>query len=229
MANKIVVEEYSKLFRKDGYCVDHKGNKFITVTAMTEHWNICSSTFYSRMSDGWSLRDALETQPAGYTAKGSNIVVFGECYDTYNDIDKAYGYSLGTAHTHKSDLEGWLLRARRFYVDDTLYRTITSLSLAYNISEDCLLKRLQRGWSLSDTVHTPVARAKGRPLEPCTDHLGNEYESVTAMTRHYNISESAYRRRRKIGYSLEKALTKPVQEHYSREVCIKDYRGVSIR
>lgn len=43
----------------------------------------------------------------------------------------------------------------------------------------------------------------------CTDHLSNEFLSLIDMCNCYEIHPSAYLYRRKLGWSLEKALTTP--------------------
>ena len=43
-----------------------------------------------------------------------------------------------------------------------------------------------------------------------TDHLGNQFKSVSAMTRHYGIPRPTYTSRIKLGWSVEEALTVPV-------------------
>lgn len=44
------------------------------------------------------------------------------------------------------------------------------------------------------------------------DHEGNGYTSQSAMCKAFDISLTAYRKRRQRGWSLEQALTTPKQE-----------------
>lgn len=51
-----------------------------------------------------------------------------------------------------------------------------------------------------------------RHCKKCKDHLGNEYESTSAMCEHYKIIRSTYMNRiKKFGWSVEKALTTPTR------------------
>lgn len=55
-----------------------------------------------------------------------------------------------------------------------------------------------------------------------TDHLGNNFESESAMTRYYNVPRPTFRSRIENGWSLEKALTfgkksHTVQDHLGNE------------
>lgn len=56
----------------------------------------------------------------------------------------------------------------------------------------------------------------------CTDHLGNQFESITEMCEHYGITKSAYHCRIALNWSLEKILTTPVKNTHT--IC-KDHLG----
>jgi len=45
-----------------------------------------------------------------------------------------------------------------------------------------------------------------------TDHLGNHFKSVSAMTKHWGISRTTYLSRISMGWSVEKALTFTIRE-----------------
>lgn len=47
----------------------------------------------------------------------------------------------------------------------------------------------------------------------CVDHLGNEFDSKTAMASYYGISNKRLDARLKAGYSLKDALTKPLMDY----------------
>ena len=46
--------------------------------------------------------------------------------------------------------------------------------------------------------------------KPCIDHLGNKFNSVIEMCKHWNISSKNYNHRIRMGWSVESALTTPV-------------------
>ncbi len=48
------------------------------------------------------------------------------------------------------------------------------------------------------------------------DHLGNEFETIKAMIDHYGITRSAYDKRIRAGWSLEKTLTMPLRKTRER-------------
>ena len=47
--------------------------------------------------------------------------------------------------------------------------------------------------------------------QPCIDHLGNSFNSIASMCKHYNISRSTYNIRTKLGWSLDAILTTPIR------------------
>jgi hypothetical protein len=61
---------------------------------------------------------------------------------------------------------------------------------------------------------------------PCEDHLGNHYDSLSAMLRHYELDYSAFLyRREKLGMSLEEALTAPKMNKKSTAIPCEDHLG----
>ena len=59
-----------------------------------------------------------------------------------------------------------------------------------------------------------------------TDHLGNYFKSVSAMTRHYGIPRLTYISRLKSGWSVEEALTVPVIKDGSNYKNCKSFGNV---
>ena len=88
------------------------------------------------------------------------------------------------------------------------YASITDMCKHYNISVQAYKNRLKKGWSLQKALETP--NAKLLPESQRTDHLGNVYETVKAMANHYGLALDTYNRRIKKGWSIEKALTEPI-------------------
>lgn len=68
-------------------------------------------------------------------------------------------------------------------------------------------RRRKKGRSLEQALKAASSRGPGRP---CTDHLGNEYPSESAMFKAYGINYTVFHYRYDIRHwSLEKALTTP--------------------
>ena len=47
---------------------------------------------------------------------------------------------------------------------------------------------------------------------PCTDHLGNKFESITSMCKHWGIGLRTFQYRMKQGLTLEQTLTTPIKD-----------------
>ena len=86
------------------------------------------------------------------------------------------------------------------------YLTSKSIAEAWGITPVLLKKRLNRGWTMEDTLTTPIPKAKS-----VKDHLNNEYASFKQMCDTYGLQTSVVRSRLYLGHSLESALTTPVR------------------
>lgn len=62
-------------------------------------------------------------------------------------------------------------------------------------------------------------------MKKCHDHLGNEFPSKSALCRHYNISIVLLTNRLDQGWSLEKALTTPINPVGNIGSICKDHLG----
>lgn len=58
-----------------------------------------------------------------------------------------------------------------------------------------------------------------------TDHLGNNFKSVSAMTKHWGISRTTYLSRINMGWSVEKALTFTIREESKHKGEVVDHLG----
>ena len=58
-----------------------------------------------------------------------------------------------------------------------------------------------------------------------TDHLGNNFKSVSAMTKHWGISRTTYLSRINMGWSVEKALTFTIREESKHKGSVVDHLG----
>ena len=82
------------------------------------------------------------------------------------------------------------------------------MAKAWGIPSAIYYERKHYGWSVERILTTP---AQGWKIK-CKDHLGNEYESITAMAEHYELPDTTVRARIARGLSLEDALTRPLRK-----------------
>lgn len=204
-----------KLIKQENGCYfDHLKNPFCSIRNMCKCWHVVPDTFYNRINNGFSLKYTLtHNNPITTPDVDKDIIwVFGAPYATYTDVDKAFGFCGRVSHKHSDDLEGWLTKEGRYYIDDKIFCSTAELAEAYGKTEACIYNRINLyGWSLDDAVHKPV-KETNRGM-PCKDHLGNDYISKSAMTAAYHISNNIFHSRIKNGWSLKDALTVPVKRH----------------
>lgn len=196
-------------------CVDHLGNKFNSKKAMCEHWGIDRALYHSRIRLGWSLEDAL-TKPLDY--KGGAPKAYDHLGNEFTDIgEMCKHYNIGRTTYNQRIKAGWTVK-------DALTRKVKNLRIEtkictdhlgnvfpsqnamcthYGITKDLLRSRLDLGWKLADILENPDV------INPCkkhTDHLGNEFESLTDMLAFWGVNETTYRTRIKSGMSLKECL-----------------------
>ena len=58
----------------------------------------------------------------------------------------------------------------------------------------------------------------------CYDHLGNRFNSIADMCKHWGINIGTYKKRVELGWSIEKILTTPVKASKPKEI-IRDHLG----
>lgn len=91
----------------------------------------------------------------------------------------------------------------------------------YNIHRKVFTARINNGWSLADSLMTPV-----RPMQKTVynisdtkriiDHFGCEHETIADMCNYHGISVNTFYNRRKRGLSVEDSLKKK---------CVTDHTG----
>lgn len=93
------------------------------------------------------------------------------------------------------------------------YVSVNDMCSRYGISEKVFWSRKRiLKWPLEKILTTPLQTNAGNAIKT-KDHLGNEFDSICAMCDHYHVGWSTYRERRKLGWTVEEALspeTKPV-------------------
>lgn len=107
------------------------------------------------------------------------------------------------------------------------YESIPAMCAAYGITDKIYQSRRRVcKWPLEKILTTPVTKLGGANGKKATDHLGNEFPSVSDMCRYHGVKLSRYKERVKLGWSVEKALTAPAREMNSMkaEAC-EDHLG----
>ncbi len=87
------------------------------------------------------------------------------------------------------------------------FDTLKAMCEYHNVPTEVYYQRLKKGLSLEELLKPYHKRKNSKTKgKKCVDHLGNEYDSISAMCRKYNINSTLFRMRRKLGDSVERAL-----------------------
>lgn len=149
----------------------------------------------------------------------SRTVVVDHLGNKYQSIEAmCRSYNISSVTLKARIKQGWDLESaltipvskqfgRRKAVDPygNEFNTIRDLCRHYDIDEQTVRQRLDRGMSLEDALKvTDKQKAKRQNV---MDHLGNEFSSLEMMLNIYNTDKSTYTDRMTEHWSLEKALT----------------------
>lgn len=221
-------------------CKDHLGNVYKSIKDMCDFYSISTNTYRNRINNlGWSLEKAL-TEPLTYACEDH----LGNKYTSERDMCKAYQIDYGAFWTRTRDM-GWSLEKALTTPtrDDSCldhlgnrYDSVSKMCAAYNIAKSCYKKRIINGWSIKDALTIPSGNRnpsnklwtlKGSPAsKSCKDHKGNDYPSFTAMCKAYDMPKSTVEARiNKHGWSLEDALTIPVNMSSEQYITCEDHLG----
>ena len=172
---------------------DFEGNEFKDVYAMCKHYGVSKVLLDRRMSNGYSLKDAL--------------TIKGKCNNRVED-------HLGNVYPNfKAMCEKWdRSPVRAKYCLDmggSLYEALEG-SYNYPLREEKINKKqINVTINKEKTIRTIIVK----------DHLGNSFDSFDLMCKYYGLKPHTVRNRiRKYNYTLEKALTKKVLRNEKDEI-----------
>lgn len=104
-------------------------------------------------------------------------------------------------------------RSRSVEVVDHLGNKFTSgaaLCRYWKIDNGTYRTRIKAGWSMKETLETPVKKLSEGPLRIVRDHLGNEFGSISEMCDYWRINYNTFNSRIDSNMSLKDALETPV-------------------
>lgn len=218
-----VIQGHRKPFSyNDNECADHKGIKYPNYAAMGRAYGINPSTLRSRLSKGWNIEDALTTAPDSsvqHTKKFACQDYEGNEYPSFSAMCKAYGKATRTVKDRLkkgADLKEALTAQYSAPIESctdhlgNTFVSFTDMCKAYSKSPSTVKDRLKRGIELEKALTMEYIVADTgyeRNQKTCADHLGNTFDDVNEMCRHYGISVNAYKARLRRGMDIETALT----------------------
>lgn len=197
-------------------CKDHLGNEFPSKDAMCKHWGIPKQVYFGRIKLGWKLEDIL-TKPLDYKGGAKPVSDHtGQIFETIGLMCEHWNMPRTTYNARIK--KGWSIekalttpvKPMKIKTKECIdhlgnkFESQNAMCRHYGITKSLLTTRLKLGWTLKQILTNPDVI---NPKKKCKDHLGNEFDSITEMIQHYGVSEQTYRRRLRLGESLEFALT----------------------
>lgn len=114
------------------------------------------------------------------------------------------------------------------------YPSVPDMCAAWGVPFSTYQGRLERGWTMEQALRIPTdgqgpkVNPRNKDGKKIKDHLGQEFVSIGAMCRHWNISEKVYWSRKRIcRWPLDRILTEPVHdaEDTANAVAATDHLG----
>ena len=108
-----------------------------------------------------------------------------------------------------------------------IYKTKTEMCRAWGITHISTLdRRLARGLSLEEAL-TYDSKNNHNIAKPCTDHLGNVFDSENSMCQTWGVSRTVYRKALAEGYSSGEALFNALAK--TRNLVCQDHLGTTFK
>ena len=204
--------------RNQGEITDHLGNKYPSYQAMCDAYHISDSTYQERIKRGLSQKDALTMTKAEALNKhvhdhlGQEFPSKAAMCDHWGISRQIYFGRIGMGWSLKDALETPIVEisANSKQVTDhegNVFDSISDLCTYWKVGRTTYNQRIKAGWSMKDAL---TKHQQSRPVvkSEWTDHLGQKFESLNEMCRHWGVSRATFSSRiHKTGWSIERALT----------------------
>lgn len=199
---------------------DHAGNKFKNKAEMAAHYGINENALDNRIySLGWSLERALTT-PVGRRDDGKVCRDHeGKIYPSIRAMCTAYGISAGVYRYRKQ--QGWDLERILTTKINRVCTVKNSDGKEYNSKTELHRTNGEVYIELSKKKRVRKNKATEKKV---VDHKGNEFSSISEMCSFWNMDEDVYRHRIWCNWSIENALTVPVNNKIRSKACV-DHKG----
>lgn len=199
---------------------DHLGNEYASIRDMLKAHGVTSAVYYARRKAGRPLSEQLT--PAEKFACEDHT---GKIFPSRRAMAEAWNVPPDILDSRLS--KGWPVekaltqpvadRTVRDHLGNE-YADRNAMARAYGLEPSTLAGRLRRGYSLEKALTAPVA-LNGTHGHMFHDHTGQEFRSLQAMCRKWDIKTITFQRRISHGASLEQALAKPPRQRPAKTPC----------
>lgn len=188
---------------------DHLGNEFESISDMCKYYNITPSAYKDRQRKKWSLEQTLTTPLSEKKTYKDHL---GNIFETQKELCEHYNITPSMYHTRLSNgytLEQTLLNTEHQSYKPTqdhlgnTYPSTTDMCDAYKISIHTFNKRLKYHYTLEEALTKPIIKHQRNKHD---DTIGNIFDSVKDMCKHYNVSIQYYYKMQQHNYSMIESL-----------------------
>lgn len=211
-------------------CKDHLGNDYYSAADMCRAYGMDYELYRTRKRLGWTFEEILNNRKRNSRVK-EHADYLGNVYKSETAMCKAHGVDRNVYRTRIklgwTNKEALLGRRDEGHLPDIspdklvydykgiAYRSSKDMCDSYGVNYTTYATRLKSGYTQEEALTGIIRSSNKRIIDTkkigCYDHLGNAFESETSMCEFYKISLGTYKNRIKLyGWSIEKALTKPV-------------------
>lgn len=218
------------MYKKKIKITDHLGHEFDSKRDMCKAYNINYSAYNSRIGRGWTQEKALtfKVQHKDNNGPQKNKIITDHLGNQFKSISEMcrfyhipyylYKHRVKSGWTQEKALTGNLHNRNgepsnyRMSVVDHLgnpFRSIVEMCKHYNVHPNTYASRIKKGCTKKEALTGPSYNynRKARSGKSVTDHLGNQFASITEMCKYHNIGYYTYEQRIRRGHTLEEALT----------------------
>ena len=203
--------------------------KFNSLSEIAKHFNIKIEQLETRIyKQKMSIQEAVIHKPKKIKRKIKNQKILtqdGEIFSSVYEISKKYDLSQTiierllkkneSIKNYKKDSQS----RHKVIIDGVTYKSFTECCKAHNINTNTTYSRLKRGYTLEDvfkkevkqqtSIDKNINKKPTKKREPILIN-GKSYPNIKTACEDLNIKYNTYKTRRKKGWSLEDALTKPL-------------------
>ena len=180
-------------------CKDHLGNKYNSIKEMCDAYGINYFLYKTRIRYGWSKKRALTEKKEITDHKGKRYKNVAEMCRAYRISIQLYNIRRENGMSKKEALETKISRIvkKGKKVEDhcgNIFPSVSDMCRHYSISKNNYFQRIKNGWTLEETLTTPI-RSNRACVYVCEevgagveDHKGNRFNTVEDMCNYHNVS-----------------------------------------
>ena len=195
-------------------CRDHLGNTFATRKEMCDYWHVPVTTFKSRRQQKMTLEQAL-TQSVS-----TKFICEDHLEQKFaNQKEMCRYWNIKPCTFQRRIRSGWALEkaltepVKTQIIEDHTgrrFENIAQMCRFWHIPQTTFKSRMNNHWTLKKALTTPVQSVT--KAKTCTDHLGQEFNSLNEMCAHWDISVATFlRRSSRTDWTLQRVLTSPTK------------------